>query len=116
MATFEHVPASQYNLVLKERAWFYLINDEYPHGQLFHAPKPASISFEPSAVKKPAFPLITQKTIETLQPAVFFVHFDCTKNCRSQGICVHYQFVIGSKRCPDGLICERCKYSVDQQV
>lgn len=25
------------------------------------------------------------------------------------GICVHYQFVLGARRCPDGLICEMCE-------
>ena len=108
--------SSQYNVVLKERVMFHVINDEHARGMHFHAPKPKAISFEPPAIRIPAFPGATQTSLKVMQPGIFFVEYDCDKHCRSLGICVHYQFVIGSKKCPDGLVCQRCKQGVDQLV
>ena len=107
-------PPSQYNVVLKERVMFHVINDEYARGMHLHAPKPKAISFEPPRVRIPAFPNVTQTSLRVMQPGIFFVEYDCDKHCRSLGICVHYQFVIGSKKCPDGLVCQRCKQGVEQ--
>ena len=116
MSAFRQIPRSQYNVVLKERVMFHVISDEHERGMHFHAPKPEGISFEPPAVTKPAFPTVTQTSLKVMQPGIFFVEYDCDKHCRSLGICVHYQFVIGSKKCPDGLMCEVCKQGVEQLV
>ncbi len=116
MSVFRHAPASQYNVVLKERVMFHVINDEHVRGMHFHAPKPKAIPFEPPIVRIPAFPNITQTSLKAMQPGVFFVEYGCDKHCRSLGICVHYQFVIGGKKCPDGLVCQSCKQGVEHVV
>jgi len=66
-------------------------------------------------VARPAFPEVTRNSLAALQPCVMFVQYQCTPKCRSLGICIHYQFVIGG-RCPDGLICERCSVDGAEQV
>jgi hypothetical protein len=112
----QRIPEDQYRIVVKDQVVFHLINDDYPYGVNMQAPQPASISLEPPKVKKPPFPAATQTSLQSAKPAIFYADFNCAKHCRSLGICIHYQFVLGSKRCPDALICDACKRPGIEQV
>lgn len=116
MEAFGQKLPPQTNLVLKERVMIYIINDDYPNGQHWHVPKPRNVGLRVPSLTKPPFPSITQASLTAAKPAVFFVEFACDKHCRTLGICVHYQFVLGSKKTPDGLICDMCKGKADQVV
>jgi hypothetical protein len=112
----QRIPEDQYRIVVKDQVVFHLINDDYPYGVNMQAPQPASISLEPPKVKKPPFPAATQTSLQSAKPAIFYADFNFPKHCRSLGICIHYQFVLGSKRCPDALICDACKRPGIEQV
>jgi hypothetical protein len=55
-------------------------------------------------------------TLQALQPCILYVQYACRQRCRSLGICIHYQFVIGVRSCPDGLRCDQCIQSKTEQV
>ncbi|KIV85804.1 hypothetical protein PV11_01461 [Exophiala sideris] len=90
---------------------FFTHSTEHPQGQIFFAVKPAANehnSTSPLKLKRPVDPLKTRQSLEALTPCTFYVQYPCKTKCRSLGICIHYQFVIGCRRCPDGLRCARC--------
>jgi hypothetical protein len=102
---------------------FFIHSTEHPQGQIFFAVQPAATAtahrsstapeFE---VRRPADPTKTQQSLAMLTPCTLYVQYPCKTKCRSLGICVHYQFVIGCRRCPDGLRCARCAVSDVQEV
>ncbi|KAI1618508.1 hypothetical protein EDD37DRAFT_606437 [Exophiala viscosa] len=97
---------------------FFIHSTEHPQGQIFFATKPAASernSISPLRVKRPIDPTKTKHSLEALTPCTLFVQYRCKTKCRSLGICVHYQFVIGCRRCPDGLRCPRCMASPGSQ-
>jgi hypothetical protein len=116
MSAFGQIPVSQYSVVLKDRVMFWVQNDDHVRGSHVHTPKPKDISFDPPRITKPPFPAVTQASLRIMLPGIFHVEFDCEKHCRSAGICVHFQFVIGAKRCPDGLVCPRCRQAKEEVV
>lgn len=96
---------------------FFIQSSEYPRGNFFRTVKPDDIStLPPIAVRPPAFPEMRKHSLQTLKPCVFFVQFPCRQMCRSMGICIHYQFVVGCRKCPDGLRCPICVESNVEQV
>lgn len=88
---------------------YYIRSQEHPHGTTHQDWKPENIKLALPIIRRPKFPEVTQTSLRTLQPCIMFVAYSCKTQCRSMGICVHYQFVLGAKRCPDGLICDRCR-------
>ncbi|EXJ78339.1 hypothetical protein A1O3_09500 [Capronia epimyces CBS 606.96] len=98
-------------------AAFFIRSSEYPRGQIFHVDKPVEISMlPPVAVRRPAFPEIRKRSMEMLTPCTFFVQYACQQKCRTMGICIHYQFVVGCRKCPDGLRCSLCAQSSVEQA
>jgi len=92
-----------------ELATFYIHNVLHRSGQLFHVDKPADIpSAPPVTIRRPKFPEMRQLTICRFPPCIFYVQYPCEQKCRSLGICIHYQFVVNCKTCPDGLRCDLC--------
>src|SRR5947209_3161280 len=83
---------------------FFIKNSEFPQGQLFHVLKPEHISTASlEVIQRPKVPEKRQAVLQLLEPCTLFVQYPCLQNCRSLGTCVHYQFVAGCRRCPDGL-------------
>lgn len=100
-----------------EIAAFYVHNCDFPQGKIFHTPKPDDISMSPPVViRRPAFPEMRKLTMQILMPCIFYVQFPCSQKCRTMGICIHYQFVVGCRKCPDGLRCPVCVRSKVEQV
>ena len=81
---------------------------EYPEGLQFRGTIPSNISRDPPKIKLPALPDVRASSLRLIHPSILFVQFSCPERCRSHGICVHYQFVLGCRRCPDGLVCDTC--------
>ncbi|OQV09113.1 hypothetical protein CLAIMM_13280 [Cladophialophora immunda] len=93
-------------------AAFFIRSVDYPQGQIFHMFKPEDISFAPPVViRRPPLAEARQVSLQMVVPCVFFVQYPCRQKCRSLGICVHYQFVVGCRKCPDGLRCSTCVQS-----
>ncbi|OAP63519.1 hypothetical protein AYL99_02746 [Fonsecaea erecta] len=98
-------------------AAFFVRSLDHPQGQLFQMVKPEDISSAPPVVvKRPPKPEVRQISLQMLAPCVFFVQYPCQQKCRSLGICVHYQFVIGCRKCPDGLRCSACVQSKTEEA
>jgi hypothetical protein len=95
---------------------FYLVNINSPRGQYWQTEAPGSVTSILHPLRKPRAPALAAATLGLLQPWVFFVQYGCDQRCRSMGICIHFQFVLGAQRCPDGLICRICKNSGLQKV
>lgn len=57
----------------------------------------------------PRNPSRLQSTLQSLQPIVLFISYDCLNGCRSRGICLHFQFLLCGRSGPDGLICHMCR-------
>ena len=92
-----------------EDAAFFIHNSEHPRGRIFHTVKPADIPIKPPIkVKRPTFPEMRRMSMQMLVPCIFFVQYPCIQRCRTMGICIHYQFVVGCRKCPDGLRCSIC--------
>ncbi|KIX98714.1 uncharacterized protein Z520_05175 [Fonsecaea multimorphosa CBS 102226] len=95
-----------------QTAAFFIRSLDHPQGQLFYMAKPEDVSSAPPVViRRPPLPEVRQISLQMLVPCVFFVQYPCRQKCRSLGICVHYQFVIGCRKCPDGLRCPDCVQS-----
>ena len=100
-----------------ESVAFFIRNSDHPEGRLFHADKPEHITFDPpTAIKRPAFPEKRQAALQMLDPGTLFVQYPCQEKCRSLGICVHFQFIAGCQKCPDGLRCPLCMQSRMEEV
>jgi hypothetical protein len=100
-----------------ELATFYIHSALHCSGQFFHVNKPADIpNTPPVAIKRPKFPEMRQLSMRMLTPCIFYVQYPCEQKCRNLGICIHYQFVVGCKKCPDGLRCEVCVGSGVEEV
>ena len=98
-------------------AAFFIRNVDYPQGQIFHAAQPEDIPTEPPAVMtRPKFPEKRQLSLRMLETCILFVQYPCRQKCRSLGICIHYQFVAGTRKCPDGLRCPACLQINFEQV
>ncbi|OCT49332.1 hypothetical protein CLCR_05085 [Cladophialophora carrionii] len=96
-------------LTIASTASFFLRNADYPQGEVFHIIRPDHISSAPpGAIKRPQSPEMRQAALQVLEPCIFFVQFPCRQSCRNLGICIHYQFVGGCRRLPDGLQCPVC--------
>lgn len=86
-------------------------------GRYFKVVKPDGIATKaPVTIKRPAFNQMRKMTLQALQPCILYVQYACRQRCRSLGICIHYQFVIGVRNCPDGLRCDHCIQSKTEQV
>jgi hypothetical protein len=89
---------------------YFIRNSSHPSGLLQYCTRsprtPPPLPLRPIA--PPRFPDATKTSLAIMQPLIFVVRFNCSQNCRSFGICIHYQFCCGVKNCPDGLVCERC--------
>ena len=81
---------------------------EYPAGLEFRGVVPSHINRDPSKIRLPTLPEVRVSSLRIIQPCILFVQFSCPERCRSYGICTHYQFVLGCRRCPDGLLCDCC--------
>jgi hypothetical protein len=96
--------------VKREMQAYFIRNSSHPSGLLQYctrSPKtPPPLPLRP--IVPPRFPDAAKTSLATMQPLIFVVQFDCIQNCRSFGICIHYQFCCGVKNCPDGLVCEKC--------
>ncbi|OAL37406.1 hypothetical protein AYO20_03255 [Fonsecaea nubica] len=102
---------------LPRTAAFFIRSLDHPQGQVFHMVKPEDISFTPPVVlRRPPLPEARQISLQMVVPCIFFVQYPCRQKCRSLGICVHYQFVIGCRKCPDGLRCSTCVQSNVEQA
>lgn len=100
-----------------ELATFYIHSALHRSGQFFHVNKPADIpNTPPVAIKRPKFPEMRQLSMRMLTPCILYVQYPCEQKCRNLGICIHYQFVVGCKKCPDGLRCELCVGSGVEEV
>lgn len=100
-----------------ELATFYIHSALHRSGQLFHVNKPADIpSSPPVKIRRPKFPETRQLTMCRFPPCVFYVQYPCEQKCRSLGICIHYQFVVSCRKCPDGLRCDLCVASGIEEV
>lgn len=99
------------------RAAFYIRSSEHPKGQIFNVNRPVEISMLPPVpIKRPALPEMRERTLQMLAPCTFFVQYPCQQKCRTMGLCIHYQFVVGCRKCPDGLRCSLCIQSNVEQV
>ena len=89
---------------------FYIQNSDIPDGAIYHMNEPLNEipTDPPVALRRPNDPVKRTFTLKILEPCIFYVQFPCDQNCRSMGICIHFQFVIGAKKCPDGLRCDIC--------
>jgi len=89
---------------------YFIRNSSHPSGLLQYCTRspraPPPLPLRPTA--PPRFPNVAKTSLATMQPLIFVVRFHCSQNCRSFGVCIHYQFCCGVKNCPDGLVCERC--------
>lgn len=89
---------------------YFVRNSSHPSGLLQYCTRsprtPPSLPLRPIA--PPRFPDAAKASLAIIQPLIFVVLFDCSQNCRSFGMCIHYQFCCGVKNCPDRLVCERC--------
>ena len=100
-----------------ETVALFIKNSELPEGELFSVVTPEHItSAAPGGIKRPPYPEARQAALQMLEPCVFFVQYPCPQGCRSLGICIHYQFVAGCRRCPDGLWCPACVQNVEEVV
>ena len=100
-----------------ELATFYIHSIFHRSGQLFHIDQPADIpTTPPVAIKRPQYPERRQLSMRMLTPCILYVQYPCEQKCRNLGICIHYQFVVGCRKCPDGLRCEICVASGVEEV
>jgi len=95
---------------------FFLQSIDFQHGIFLQTKAPSSVTSTLHPLRRPRLLEVTKAILNLMQPCVLFVQFPCEKKCRSMGICIHFQFVIGTQRCPDGLICDRCMAGVPQKV
>jgi hypothetical protein len=91
-------------------------NQNHPAGLSYVGRVPGYIDRRPPTIKPPLFPDARVTSLNAMSPCILFVQFGCAEGCRSFGICVHYQFVLGCKRCPDGLVCDVCRGGQEQAV
>jgi len=89
---------------------YFIRNSSHPSGLLQYCTRSPRTSppLPLRPIAPPRFPDAAKASLATMQPLIFVVLFDCSQNCRSFGMCIHYQFCCGVKNCPDGLVCERC--------
>lgn len=100
-----------------ELATFYIHSIFHRSGQLFHIDQPADIpTTPPVTIKRPQYPERRQLSMRMLTPCVLYVQYPCEQKCRNLGICIHYQFVVGCRKCPDGLRCVVCVASGVEEV
>ncbi|KIW92046.1 uncharacterized protein Z519_07028 [Cladophialophora bantiana CBS 173.52] len=99
-------------------AAFFIHSLDHPQGRIFHVVKPEDISFAPPVlIRRPPLPEPRQISLQMVIPCIFFVQYPCRQKCRSLGICIHYQFVVGCRTCPDGLRCPICvQQNVEQAI
>jgi hypothetical protein len=95
---------------------FFLQNIDFQHGILLQTKTPSSVTSTLHPLRRPRLMEVTKAILNLMQPCVLFVQFPCKRKCRSMGICIHFQFVIGTQRCPDGLICGRCMDEAPKKV
>lgn len=109
--------AANNNKKTTELATFYIHSIFHRTGQLFHVDQPADIpTTPPVTIKRPQYPERRQLSMRMLTPCVLYVQYPCEQKCRNLGICIHYQFVVGCRKCPDGLRCEVCVASGVEEV
>lgn len=95
--------------VQANNAAVFLQSDDYPQGRVIYLPRPPDISpSAPLEIRRPRFPEKRKRALQMMDACQLYVQFPCVQKCRSLGICVHYQFIAGCRRCPDGLICRIC--------
>ena len=61
------------------------------------------------ALVTPSNPELVQSTLKLMKSMIVYALFECDDGCRSRGMCVHFSFLLGCRRVPDGLICPRCQ-------
>ena len=101
------------------RAKVFLENKDYPNGTILEVPKPDFDGNEYLPVIYPTHPKpqLTARTLGSLSCGIAIERYGCLQKCRNKGTCIHFQFVLGVKRTPDGLICAKCsKEGTDEIV
>ena len=109
-----HLPRRAHTLNMTMQAYF-IRNKDYPNGvqQLVRSSTPL-VSLSP--IKPPRYADAARASLACLKSVIFVTHFECEQNCRSFGICSHYQFACGVRHCPDGLICDKCSGAAPEKV
>jgi len=57
----------------------------------------------------PAEPELVRSTLKMMNAMIVYAQYECVDECRSRGICVHFSFLLGCRKAPDGLICPSCQ-------
>jgi hypothetical protein len=64
-------------------------------------------------------PALTASSLHALAPGILIERYACAQDpdtkCKNKGTCVHYYFVLGARRTPDGLVCRLCKETWEMQ-
>lgn len=94
----------------KKMQAYFIRNNEHPNGIINQITRSMTTCLPrpPQIMKPPRYPETAKTSISNMQGLILITRFDCVQNCRSFGICSHYQFCCGVRNCPDGLICDRC--------
>lgn len=77
---------------------------------------PDNLTLQLPRVVQPPDPEQLQATLLTMKPMIVYAEFLCPDVCRTRGICVHFSFVLGCKKAPDGLICQVCRAKGDEKA
>lgn len=108
---------TQHRANSEDLLWYFHTSRDCPRGTFLRTFKPPSmVTLSNRPIAPPNNPIQIQTSLIRLPPRVLFVQFPCEEQCRTLGICVHFQFLIGTRRCPDGLICEECSYPSTPQT
>lgn len=77
---------------------------------------PDNLTLQLPKLIQPLNPEQRKATLMTLTPMIVYAEFTCPDVCRTRGICVHFSFVLGCKKAPDGLICQICQNAGNEKA
>lgn len=99
-------------------AKIFLQNHEHPNGTTLEVPNPDFDSGLYMPVVRPVHPepSLTARTLSILAPGITIERYSCLQRCRNKGTCLHFHFVLGAKRTPDGLICAKCSKQRAEEI